>query len=243
MSLLNYGFTSISKTATTSGTSATKTASTSDIVSALQVVDSTVKTLQSMRNETVFKNFYDEASRLAEEMDIEIALPRPRKARRHLDENHDNQQLLTSSEEIFRVNFFNEVLGIMISEFGSRFNQESRQYLTLLGDLQNRKIADEAKLTNITTSFSLDSIALKTEWTLLINDHVIDATKPCKILQQLAEKKKTDVYVELISLLKMLCTIPLRSERSFSKLNLLKSKLRTTMTQERMAGLLLPFIE
>ena len=49
-----------------------------DIVSALQVVDSTVKTLQSMRNETVFKKFYDKASRLAEEMNIEIAVPRQR---------------------------------------------------------------------------------------------------------------------------------------------------------------------
>ena len=64
-------------------------------------------------------------------MDIEIAVPRPRKVTRRLDEYDENQHFLTSNEEIFRVTFY-EVLDIMISEFG-RFNQESRQYLTLLG--------------------------------------------------------------------------------------------------------------
>ena len=70
----------------------------------------------------------------------------------------------------------------MTSEFG-RFNQESRQNLTLLGDLQNRKIPDEANPASIAKTFDLGPIALKIKWTLLVNDHVIDATKPYKILQ------------------------------------------------------------
>ena len=42
---------------------------------------------------------------------------------------------MVSNEEKFRVTFFSEVLDVMISEFERRFNQESRQFLTLLGDL------------------------------------------------------------------------------------------------------------
>ena len=79
----------------------------------------------------------------------------------------------------------------MISEFERRFNQESRQYLTVLGDLQNRKVADDSKLARIASNFSLDFVALKNEWTLIDNDCAIDATSPYKILKQLAEKKRT----------------------------------------------------
>lgn len=49
-----------------------------------------------------FQKFYDEASRLAEEMDIKIAAAtRPRKVSRRLDGNPDSQHFLTSNKEIF----------------------------------------------------------------------------------------------------------------------------------------------
>ena len=46
-----------------------------------------------MRNDTAFKFFYDEASRLAEEMAIAIALLHLRMVTRRLDEHHENRSL------------------------------------------------------------------------------------------------------------------------------------------------------
>ena len=105
---------------------------------------------------------------------------------------------------------------------------------------------DDSTLETTASFFLLDSHAIKTKWTLLINDNTIDTFELYKISKQLAETKQTTVYIELTVLLQKLCTFPFTSascERAFSKLTLVKSKLRTTMTQQRLAGLLLLFTE
>ena len=48
-----------------------------DIITALQMVDTTVKTLQGMRNNATFKQFYDQTLKMASEMGIEVNQPRP----------------------------------------------------------------------------------------------------------------------------------------------------------------------
>ena len=58
-----------------------------DIVSALQVVDTTIKTIGDMRNETKFKEYYDKAVEYAREKNVEVLEPRRRKVSRRIDEN------------------------------------------------------------------------------------------------------------------------------------------------------------
>ena len=75
-------------------------------MSALQVVDTTVKTIKDMRNKTDFQHHYDKAAR---ERNVEVLEPRRRKVSHRIDENWQNESTL-SYEESLRVGFYYEVL-------------------------------------------------------------------------------------------------------------------------------------
>ena len=98
-------------------------------------------------------------------------------------------------QDRLHVCFFYEVLDIILNEFQSRFNQEARIYLSLLGDLQKRKLSSDSLFAEISAHFSLDLASLKYESSLFVNDCAIDATKPYKMLKQLAEHNRTNVYI------------------------------------------------
>lgn len=85
---------------------------------AIQVADTTIDTIKTMRNATTFKKFYGEASKMADNLGIEVSESHSRKVSCRLDENRENQHVMVSNEEMFRVTFFYEVLDVMISERG-----------------------------------------------------------------------------------------------------------------------------
>lgn len=102
----------------------------------------------------------------------------------------------------------------------------------------------------LASSFNLDTLTLQTEIRLLQNyDNVpknILKNKCDEWIKWLSSCDRQNIFPSITKAFKLFVTIPVIScscERTFSKLNLVKTKLRSTMGQERLDGLLNMFIE
>ena len=139
--------------------------------------------------------------------------PRRRKVSCRVDDNWQNEHTYSYKENL-RVGFYSEVLDIVFNEFASKFSQESRIFLSFLGELNNRKMASDFKFNQnlIVNHFLLDAITLTHKCSLFINDTVIDATKPYKLLKQLADDNRTHTLPILLQIHFIVRRLPFRSK-------------------------------
>ncbi|GJR40008.1 52 kDa repressor of the inhibitor of the protein kinase-like protein [Tanacetum coccineum] len=80
----------------------------------------------------------------------------------------------------------------------------------------------------------------------MLPNGAFDGERPCSSIEIMEFTKKMDMFANVLLAYKILLTIPVTvasAERSFSKLKILKSYLRSTMSQERRNGLTILSIE
>nr|GEV57987.1 zinc finger MYM-type protein 1-like [Tanacetum cinerariifolium] len=173
--------------------------------------------------DTSFDKAINVAKEIAIEMDIDPVFRQKRviRRKRQFDENSVDEETTYSVEEAFKVQYFVYIVDQALVSLRTRFEQY-REYERVFGFLFT-----SGKLN------SLDDNTLKS--------HCSHLEAVLKNNEQ-SDVDAKDLFVEL----RVLLTIPVivaSAERSFSKLKLLKSYLRSTMLQERLNRLALIAIE
>jgi hypothetical protein len=202
--------------------------------------------------ETGFLEALEIAKGIALEMDIGTTFRKRReiKRKRHFDENpNDTNTATQSAEDLFRTSYFVPVVDQAIASLTRRFEQYqsyqknfgflfTSETLQSLDDTSLKSSCDNlgAVLTKDGKS-DVDANDLYVELKFLQDFIPKENMGPVEILKFL---KRHDCFPNASIAYRVLLTIPVTValvERSFSKLKLLKSYLRSTMTQQRLNDL------
>lgn len=218
--------------------------------------------LTNLRSENSFTEMLDEATKIAEEIDCEICFPvvelvRPRKKKVFFDYEHKDEPI-QSPERNFKINFYFYILDIAISKLDERF-QDFNKYNKTFGFFNSlhaftkneimqycKKL--ETELTDLTTkNMDINAVDLYNEIdTLSIYLVTTDNMSAKEILTYLVVNDLKGIFPNLFVALRIFLTMPVtvaHGERSFSKLKLIKTYLRSNMSQFRLSNLAIISIE
>lgn len=226
-----------------------------NIPTALKLIDNVKEFLNGMRSENGLNSIITDARELAEKLEVPPefkteAQVRPRKTKRQFSYESEYEPAI-SGKESFKVDFFFVVLDKAINSLEERFEllQNHGNHFQFLYDLKlveqlNKEELKEKcnKLEGVLTASNDKDINGEDLFKeivmlapLLPKDSSAEAT-----LSYLTKSGMIDIFPNVFIALRILITLPVSvasGERSFSKLKIIKSYLRSATSQERLSGL------
>ncbi|XP_057809843.1 uncharacterized protein LOC131024354 [Salvia miltiorrhiza] len=225
-------------------------------------IDATMKQLEGVLSffekyrEEGFISSMNVVKSVALEMDVEPIFPIKRRMirKKYFGENNEEEED-NSPEELFRTRYFLVVVDMAIVYLKNRF-EELKTFEGIFGflyDSNKLKSLGEKELrdscVNFHSTFSHENLSDIDLDDLYSELKVLQLTLPTNLLSAieiLTFVKSADCYPNVSIAYRILLTVPVTvasAERNFSKLKLIKTYLRSSMSQERLNGLTILAIE
>ena len=214
-----------------------------DIMTALESIDSCAKVLKSFREDEA--HFSEIFSRLEEDLG-DVAMPR-------LSGRQTNRANppADTPEEYYKRAVFYPFVDTVLAQIEERFLRHKSNWEKWLLILPSKIVSTSVKFETIVESLKFyekflagDLDEVKSDflrWKQIWMDKS-DETRPKTVIEALHACVSFGTYPNFEILLKIFATLPITtasSERSFSSLKLIKTYLRSTMTNDRLNGLAL----
>ena len=221
-----------------------------------QLYKCTVLTLRSMNSDENFEELWDETTRKALEItdktDFEMGqpkLPRKRKRPARYEDGEGAQEFPATAKELYK-KIFNESFDNIIKCLEERFEQKGQEMYCTLQNLlllaaKNADYQESLKLVLDFYKDDFDENCLKSQ--LKMFKSIFPTKQNVTISEIISYFKNLEVGVkslmsEVCKVMELILVLPAtnsKSERSFSKMRIVKNYLRSTMSQARLNHLMI----
>ena len=218
-----------------------------DVIYAYKQVQTVLSSLKMMRERSTeeFTKIFTETLTLGQEVHGEdFELTTPRTVRQQV---HRSNPEASSPEQYYRITLYNEFLSHVIRELEERFPENSSSIHGLLYLIPCECVSNSegppSQLTQAVNFYKADLPShgmFSTEYRMWVRKwKQCSSNVPTRIVDTLQQCDDIE-FPNISVLLKLALTLPItscESERSFSQLKLIKTYLRSTMTDTRLNGL------
>ncbi|KAG7988370.1 hypothetical protein I3843_03G184700 [Carya illinoinensis] len=226
-----------------------------DILNAMNMVSTTKGLIQKLRNEG-WENLLENVVSFSKKFDIDI----PELSSRYIQGRGRHQRDHITIEHHYHFEIFNAVIDFQMQELDNRFGEGTTKLLTLISALDPKDgyksfniddiccLAEEyypldfSENEKINLRFQLKHF----EVDVLSNPKFQDLRSIADLCRKLVETEKSKIYYLIDRLIRLILTLPVStatSERAFSTMKIVKTRLRNKIEDEFLANNLVVYIE
>ncbi|KAM6582276.1 hypothetical protein CsatB_009281 [Cannabis sativa] len=226
-----------------------------DILNAMNMVSTTKNLIQELRNKG-WENLLENVVSFSKKFDIDI----PNFGSRYVQGRGRHQRDHITIEHHYHFDIFNATIDFQIQELDSRFGEGATKLLTLTSALDPKDAfksfniddicclaekyypLDFSENERINLRFQLKHFELD----VLTNSKFQNLSSIAELCRRLTETEKSKIYYLIDRLIRLVLTLPVStatSERAFSAMKIIKTRLRNKIEDDFLANNLVVYIE